>query len=111
MLRLVTDRVLLHDAQPSVNPRPKKAMLRADGRQLRVLVVDDDANLADVIGRMLTFDGWQAEVAVTGLKAVEIGMEFDPDAVVLDVMLPDFNGVEVLRRLRKANPAVCVLFL
>jgi two-component system OmpR family response regulator len=97
------------DERPSTKPKP--AMLRSDGRPLRVLVVDDDVNLTDVISRMLTFDGWQAQVASTGSNAVRIGMEFEPDAVVLDVMLPDFNGFEVLRRLREANPAVCVLFL
>jgi two-component system OmpR family response regulator len=116
MLRNVTQPVPLltaavHPAALHPQPKPKQALLRADGRQLRVLVVDDDANLADVVGRMLTFDGWHAEVATSGAAAIDVGAQFDPDAVVLDVMLPDFNGFEVLRRLRKANPHVCVLFL
>ena len=86
-------------------------MLRADGSKLRVLVVDDERSLADVLTSMLASEGWDVRSALTGSSAVDIGVEFAPDAVVLDVMLPDLDGFEVLRRLRDANPHVCVLFL
>jgi two-component system OmpR family response regulator len=86
-------------------------LLGADGEPLRALVVEDEPNLADVLVRMLRFDGWVAAQAGTGAAAVSAARDFDPDVVVLDVMLPDTNGLEVLRRLRELNPAVCVLFL
>jgi two-component system OmpR family response regulator len=84
---------------------------RTDGSPVRVLVVDDEPNLADVLTNTLRLDGWSARNAGTGAEAVRIAREFTPDAVVLDVMLPDIDGFEVLRRLRADDRAVCVLFL
>jgi two-component system OmpR family response regulator len=60
---------------------------------------------------MLTFDGWSAQSAPTGAAAVALAAKFRPHAVVLDIGLPDIDGFEVLRRLRAADPSVCVLFL
>ena len=77
----------------------------------RVLVVDDEHSLADVLANMLRFEGWEARTAGDGATAIAISREFEPDAVILDVMLPDIDGFEVLRRLRELNPHVCVLFL
>src|SRR6266704_3663101 len=57
------------------------------------------------------YEGWEVRTAADGSSAVRTAREFQPDAVVLDVMLPDFDGLEVLRRLRAASPHVCVLFL
>lgn len=90
---------------------PATPLLGADGAALRALVVEDEPNLADVLVRMLTFDGWVAAQARTGAIALAAAREFKPDVVVLDVMLPDASGLDVLRRLREHNPAVCVLFL
>jgi two-component system, OmpR family, response regulator len=86
-------------------------MTRADGTPLRALVVDDEPNLADVLASMLRYEGWDARTAGDGATAVSTARSFEPDAVILDVMLPDIDGFEVLRRLRAANPKVCVLFL
>jgi two-component system, OmpR family, response regulator len=91
--------------------KPTPVLRRADGTALRALVVDDEPDLVDVLTRMLAFEGWAARGAHDGADAVRIGAEFDPDAVILDINLPDTNGFEVLRRLRAANPTVCVLFL
>ncbi len=85
--------------------------LRPDGSPVRVLVVDDEPSLAELLASVLRYEGWDIEVAGTGADAVRIARDFRPDAVVLDVMLPDFNGLEVLRRLRAGLPHVCVLFL
>ncbi|GAB3979086.1 response regulator transcription factor [Actinoallomurus acanthiterrae] len=86
-------------------------MTRPDGSSVRVLVVDDEASLAEVLASVLRFEGWEVMTAGGGAEAVKAGREFRPDAVLLDVMLPDFDGLEVLRRLRADNPDVCVLFL
>lgn len=86
-------------------------LTRADGSPLRVLVVDDEANIAELVSMALRYEGWQVTTALTGTKAVQAAKDVDPDAVVLDVMLPDMDGLEVLRRIRTASPEVPVVFL
>jgi two-component system OmpR family response regulator len=76
-----------------------------------VLVVDDEPSLAELLGSVLRYEGWDTRTAGTGSDAVRIAREFQPNAVILDVMLPDFDGLEVLRKLRAEIPEVCVLFL
>ena len=96
----------------SEKTKPAAARLqRLDGSPVRVLVVDDEANLTELLGMALRYEGWEVRAAATGLKAVKAAREFQPDAVVLDMMLPDFDGLEVLRRMRGDNPNVPVLFL
>jgi two-component system OmpR family response regulator len=84
---------------------------RADGSPIRVLVVDDEPTLTELLSMALRYEGWQVRAAGAGAEAVRIAREFRPDAVVLDVMLPDFDGLEVLRRLRADDDDVPVLFL
>jgi two-component system OmpR family response regulator len=84
---------------------------RLDGSPVRVLVVDDEPNLTELLGMALRYEGWDVRTAGSGMDAVRAAREFDPDAVVLDMMLPDFDGLEVLRRMRATNPNVPVLFL
>ena len=84
---------------------------RPDGSPLRVLVVDDEVNIAELISMAVRYEGWEPQVAHTGSRAVGAAKDARPDAVVLDVMLPDFDGMEVLRRLRALHPDVPVLFL
>ena len=91
----------------SASPR----LTRIDGSPVRVLVVDDEANLTELLSMALRYEGWEVQAAGTGLKAVRAAKEFQPDAVALDMMLPDFDGMEVLRRIRAENPSVPVLFL
>ncbi len=87
------------------------ALRRPDGGPLRVLVVDDEPTLADLLTMALRYEGWDVRSAGNGLSAVRVVREFRPDAVVLDVMLPDIDGLEVLRRLRADSSDVPVLFL
>ena len=85
--------------------------MQEEGTPVRVLVVDDEPSLAELLSSVLRYEGWSVATAGTGAEAVETAREFKPDAVILDIMLPDFNGLEVLRRLRAELPHVCVLFL
>jgi two-component system, OmpR family, response regulator len=86
-------------------------LTRADGSPLRLLVVDDEQNLAELVSMALRYEGWEVATAHTGTKAVDAAREQRPDAVVLDMMLPDFDGLEVLRRMRATQPDLPVLFL
>jgi two-component system OmpR family response regulator len=78
---------------------------------LRALVVDDEPMLQDLLSMALRYDGWDVKSAANGIGAVRAAREFAPDVVILDVMLPDIDGLEVLRRLRGTDPDVPVLFL
>jgi two-component system OmpR family response regulator len=84
---------------------------RPDGDPVRILVVDDEQALTDLLCMALRYEGCEVRAAATGQSAVRQAREFKPDAVVLDVMLPDFEGIEVLRRVRGHLPTVPVLFL
>ncbi|WSV01546.1 response regulator transcription factor [Streptomyces sp. NBC_01023] len=86
-------------------------MCRPDGSAVRVLVVDDEASLAELLSMALRYEGWQVRSAGDGAGAVRTAREFRPDAVVLDVMLPDMDGIAVLGRMRRELPDVPVLFL
>jgi two-component system OmpR family response regulator len=86
-------------------------LTRADGTPLRVLVVDDEVNIAELISMALRYEGWRVQMAHTGSAAVNAARELGPDAVVLDMMLPDIDGLEVLRRMRASLPDVPVVFL
>ncbi|MFP3989370.1 response regulator transcription factor [Streptomyces sp. E11-3] len=86
-------------------------LLRPDGTPVRVLVVDDEAALSELLSMALRYEGWEVRSAADGAGAVRAGREFRPDAVVLDVMLPDMHGLAVLGRLRHELPEVPVLFL
>ena len=69
----------------------------------RILVVDDDAGLAAAVRRALVYEGHEVVVADDGLRALTVAREQLPDLVVLDVMLPELDGLEVCRRLRAAG--------
>ena len=83
-------------------------LTRPDGTPVRVLVVDDEPNLAEVLSSVLRHEGWDVRSAGTGLSAVRTGREFRPDAIVLDMTLPDFDGLGGVRRLRNVAQVACV---
>ncbi|MCZ2404616.1 response regulator transcription factor [Paenarthrobacter sp. Z7-10] len=82
-----------------------------DGSAIRALVVDDEPSLADLMKIGLRMVGWEVRVAHEGNHAVRVAREFRPDVLVLDVMLPGFDGVELLGKIRKFAPGVPALFL
>lgn len=82
---------------PSIVDHP--ALASAEGR--RILVVDDNADAADGLVLLLSFDGYETRAAYTGLQAINVASTFRPDAVILDIGLPEMNGYEVAQRLRR----------
>ncbi len=77
----------------------------------RVLVVDDEPGICDLVSMALRYEGMKVEVAHTGRDALRAFGEFHPHLVVLDIMLPDLDGFEVMRRLGGDQPRVPVIFL
>jgi two-component system OmpR family response regulator len=77
----------------------------------RILVVDDEPNIAELLSAALTFEGYQVGVASTGAEALEQVRAFRPHLVMLDVMLPDFDGNEVCRRMRNQGEQMPIVFL
>ena len=77
----------------------------------RVLVVDDEANIRDLVATALRYEGFEVRVAETGRGALTQVRSFDPALVVLDIMLPDLDGFEVHRRLTADGYTIPVLYL
>jgi two-component system OmpR family response regulator len=77
----------------------------------RVLVVDDEPSITDLVALALRYEGFAVEKAATGRAALACVERFKPDLIVLDVMLPDLSGLDVLRRLSADGKKVPVIFL
>jgi two-component system OmpR family response regulator len=77
----------------------------------RILVVDDEANIQFLVTSALELAGMDTAVAATGREALDLAASWRPDAVVLDIMLPDLDGFAVLQRLRDRGHRVPVVFL
>jgi len=88
-----------------------RTLSHPDGSPIRALVADDDPHLAELIGIGLRMAGWSVELASDGPEAVSLAKEFRPDILVLDVMMPTFDGLEALQRIRSFQPGVLALFL
>lgn len=86
-------------------------MRRADGQPVTVLVVDDEPVLAEMVSMALRYEGWNITTAGDGSSAIATARRQRPDVVVLDVMLPDMSGLDVLHKLRSENPGLPVLLL
>ncbi|WP_051819411.1 response regulator transcription factor [Streptomyces sp. NRRL S-920] len=95
----------------TTTPQARTEPLRPDGSPVRVLVVDDEESLTELMSLALRYEGWQIRSAGDGAGAVRVARAFRPDAVVLDMMLPDMDGLSLLGRLRRELPDVPVLFL
>jgi two-component system, OmpR family, response regulator TrcR len=98
--------------------RPRQAILgqlprisRDDGSPIRVLLVDDEPALTNLVKMALHYEGWTVEVAHNGREAVSKFDDVEPDVLVLDIMLPDIDGLEILQRVRRSGPYTPTLFL
>ncbi|MEW2525325.1 response regulator transcription factor [Streptomyces sp. NPDC047071] len=95
----------------TTSPQGRTELLRPDGSPVRVLVVDDEVSLTELLSMALRYEGWEIRSATDGLGAVRAARSFRPDVVVLDMMLADTDGLSLLGRLRRELPEVPVLFL
>ena len=77
----------------------------------RILVVDDEPSIVDAVATALRYEGFEVHEEQTGLGAIAAAVDFDPDLIVLDWMLPDVEGIEVGRRLRDRGFKTAILFL
>ena len=95
-------------SRTQTSPEP---LTRPDGTPIRILAVDDESSLTELLSMAMRYEGWQVSTAASGSEAVKAAREVRPDAIVLDMMLPDFDGLEVMRRVRSEDPDVPVIFL
>jgi two-component system, OmpR family, response regulator len=79
--------------------------------EARLLVVEDDPNILELLSASLRFAGFGVITASSGAEAVTLALDERPDLVVLDVMLPDLDGFDVVRRLRAGGSLTPVVFL
>ena len=93
----------------NANDPERIVMRRADGKPINVLVVDDEPVLAELVSMALRYEGWEIQTAGDGETAIALAKESPPDVVVLDVMLPDMSGLDVLRKLRERTPHLPLL--
>lgn len=79
--------------------------------QGRVLVVDDEPSIVNTISDWLKFSGYETFIATTGAETLVQANKEKPDLIILDIILPDISGIEVLRKLKEIDPEVCVIFI
>ena len=83
----------------------------SDGSPMRALVVDDEESLADLVGMSLRYEGWDVKTAHSVSEAMNHVKAFAPDIAVLDIMLPDGDGLSLMKSLRGVHAGLPVLFL
>lgn len=77
----------------------------------RILVIDDDPSVTSLLKRGLSYEGYRVDAAATGRDGLDVARERPPDLVILDVMMPGIDGLEVCRRLRAADPSLPIIML
>src|SRR5215471_19130636 len=76
-----------------------------------ILVVDDDPRITELLRRILAYEGYSVTTASSGNEALTRSLEHPPDLIVLDIMLPELDGLEVAQRLREAGDNMPILML
>lgn len=95
----------------ATGPAAPAPMTRHDGSPIEVLVVDDEPALGDLVAMALRYEGWLVTAACDGASAIKKAADEKPDIVVLDIMLPDMSGLDVLHELHRIRPELPVLLL
>ena len=88
-----------------------RKLSHSDGSPMRALVVDDEESLADLVGMSLRYEGWDVKTAHSVSEAMNHVKTFAPDIAVLDIMLPDGDGLSLMKSLRGFHAGLPVLFL
>lgn len=78
---------------------------------MKILLIEDEPQLVSIIQRDLTAGGHEISVAMDGVTGLDMGMQMDFQLIILDIMLPGINGIEICRQLRAANQSVAILML
>ena len=86
-------------------------MVLVSSNGARVLVVDDEPNITELVAMALRYEGFTVKTAATGRGTLTAVSQFSPSLVILDVMLPDIDGMEVLKRLNSSGTKVPIIFL
>jgi two-component system alkaline phosphatase synthesis response regulator PhoP len=73
----------------------------ADKQKIKVLVVDDEPNIVEILKYNLQKEGYEVATAEDGLKAVKTAIKFQPDVILLDIMMPNQDGVETCLQIRQ----------
>jgi two-component system, OmpR family, alkaline phosphatase synthesis response regulator PhoP len=69
-------------------------------RKSRILVVDDDSDILELLEYNLAREGFKVKTLPTGVDAVDVCIHFEPDLIILDIMMPEINGIQVCKKLR-----------
>ena len=88
---------------------PTTAIISLVNRRPRILMVEDDSTVADVVARYLEREGFDVEIAGDGLTALDRATSSLPDLMILDLMLPELDGLEVFRRVRAIAPIPVIM--
>lgn len=99
-----------HSQQHRISAVPS-SLVRLDGNAIRALIIDGDALSAELVSLALRRQGWVVSVVPYGSEAIRAARDLPPDIVVLEVVLPDMDGFDVMRELRAIRPTVPILVL
>ena len=83
----------------------------ATGRPLKVLIVEDESQIARLIELELSYEGYQVDIAKTGKEALDKIENFKPDLIVMDWLLPEIDGLELIRRIRSDGSDIPIIVL
>lgn len=78
---------------------------------MKILVVDDEKNILKLYKAELEDEGYIVVTANSGKEAIDVFRQENPDLVTLDIMMPDIDGIQVLRQLKQENPQIPVIML
>lgn len=96
-------------SSPTTSPRGDGATQGSHGPRPRVLIVDDEAHIVEFLQMGFDYEGFDVSVAKNGTEALNKAAAHPPDIVILDVMLPGINGLDVARRLRKLEDVAIIM--